>query len=62
MDICADGSSLEAGEQVLSLCLNDDAMADEVQGALFCGAPPAVLGGAVFGLHNVVERILPCAA
>jgi hypothetical protein len=54
MNICADGSSLEAGEQVLSLCLNDDAMADEVQGALFCGAPPAVLGGAVFGLDNGV--------
>src|ERR1700722_4537669 len=59
--IRADRASLEGGEQIFRLRLNDDTMAYEVQGGFFCGPPPAVLGRAMFGLDNVVESILPCA-
>src|SRR6266542_2223105 len=44
VDVGADRSRLEAGEKLLGLSLDNDAVANQVQCRLLCGPAPAILG------------------
>jgi len=60
VNIRADRARLEAGEQMLCLCFENDAMANQVQRGLLGCLPPPILGCTVFGLDDGVKGLLPC--
>ncbi len=60
-NVCADGSRLHAGEQVVRLCFNDDELANQIKCVLSGTALPALLGRSSFVGNDGVESVLPGA-
>ncbi len=60
VNIRTDRARLEAGEQMLSLCFKDYAIANGVRCGFFRCPPPAILGWTALGFDDGVENLLPC--
>ena len=61
VSIGGDGSLFQDLEEMLGLCLDEQAGADEVEGFVFGGRLPTVLGGAGFECDDFVQDVLPGA-